>query len=59
MQMLRHWRAAYIQFAVKVGEFSTRIFQEEPAGESEKRSCEVHKQHGDGAQDRRSVLMEE
>jgi len=57
MQMGRHWRAAGVQFAVKVGELPASIFQEEPAPEREQSAGKVHKEHGNHDQDRRFVLV--
>jgi hypothetical protein len=58
MQMGRHWRAAGVQFAVKVGELPASIFQEEPAPEREQSAGKVHKEHGNHDQDRRFVLQD-
>src|SRR6202022_2890077 len=57
MQMGRHWRAAGVQFAVKVGELPASIFQEEPAPQREQSAGKVHKEHGNHDQDRRFVLV--
>ncbi|HEY8669709.1 MAG TPA: hypothetical protein VIL63_02625, partial [Terriglobales bacterium] len=57
VKMGRHGRAPGVQFAVKVRQFAACVFQEETARESEKCSGEVYKQHGDGEQYSRFVMM--